>query len=339
MRPEPERILVIRMSGVGDVLWTTPLLRALRRGFPRARIYYVVRKACAPVLENNPDVDGLLVYRGGGLFSQFGFLGAIRERHCDLSIDLVGTPRTAIQSLISGASQRIGFDFGYRKIFYNQVLSAREANRGHEVEFNLYVLKTLALPEAGRELVFNLSPEEIQYRERAWQQMGYGNRDTVIGILPTGGWACKRWPVDHYIGLGRVASGRGIKFLIFWGSHPEGLDARAIAEGIGPAATIAPKTTLRQMAALLSGCRAVVGNDTGPLHIATALGVPVVSFYGPTSPQAQGPWGSLNRVLRDESLSCLVCNRTDCRDPRCMKGITVQAAADALDDILKMSEN
>lgn len=317
------------------MLWTTPLLKALRQGYSQARIHYVVRSSCAPVLENNPDVDELLVLPSGGIISQLAFLSRIRKRRCQLSIDLVGTPRTAIQSLASGAGIRIGFDFGYRKFFYNRVLSAGEANYGHEVEFNLYVLKELGLPEAGRELVYNLTREEREFQIRAWRELGYDKRDKVIGFLPTGGWACKRWPIENFSELGRLDGRRGPrKYLVFWGSRSEKEDAERIARGIGPHAAMAPQTTLRQMAALLSGCAAVVGNDTGPLHIATALGVPVVSFYGPTSPKSQGPWGKGHRVLRDQSLDCLVCNRTDCRDPKCMRGIPVSAASEALEEIL-----
>ncbi len=332
----PQRLLVLRMSGVGDVLWTTPLLRALRRGWPKARIHYVVRESCAPVLENNPDVDRLLIYRGGGLRQQVEFLRTIRQAGCELSIDLVGTPRTAIQSLASGARNRVGFDFGYRRFFYNRVLSARQANYGHEVEFNLFVLKHLGLEEAGRDLVFLLTAEERDYQKEIWRRMGYGPRHRVIGLLPTGGWACKRWPVENFWKLASTLGrhDRNLRFLVLWGSRAEEQDAQTIVRGIGPGASLAPRTTLRQMAALLSACRAVVGNDTGPLHMATALGVPVVSFYGPTSPQAQGPWGPGHRVLRCESLPCLVCNRTDCRQPRCMSGIEVEKAIQALEETL-----
>lgn len=328
---------MLRMSGVGDVLWTTPLLRALRRGLPKASIHYVVRESCAAVLENNPDVDELLVYRGGGLSSQLAFLGEIRARRCDLCLDLVGTPRTAIQSLASGAGVRIGFDFGYRRLFYNRVLSSREANYGHEVEFNLYTLRELDLPEAGRELTYNFTQEEREYQAGVWQELGYNQSNTVVGFLPTGGWACKRWPVENFSELGRMASEQGgRRYLVFWGSRSEREDAERIARDIGPRAAMAPQTTLRQMAALLSGCTAVVGNDTGPLHIATALGVPVVSFYGPTSPRSQGPWGQGHRVLRDESLGCLVCNRTDCGDPKCMRGIPAAVASQALEQIVRL---
>lgn len=330
----PQRILVIRMSGVGDVLWTTPLLRSLRQGYPQARIHYVVRRSCAPVLENNPDVDELLIYRGGGLRQELEFLQAIRSRHCDLCLDLVGTPRTALQSLYSGAKVRIGFDFGYRRYFYNRVLSAAEANQGHEVEFHLYPLRSLGLEPGERTLVFNLTPDEVAYRRRFWQENRWENGRDVVGIVPTGGWACKRWPTENYIALGRSFAQHDIVFLIFWGNAQEREQAARIAQGIGRAALLAPETSLRSMAALISGCRVVVGNDTGPLHIATAFDIPVISFYGPTSPQAQGPWGQGHRVLRDETLSCLVCNRTDCRRPLCMINIKVERAVQALGETL-----
>jgi len=336
---DPQRILVIRLSGVGDVLWTTPLLRSLRQGYPRAKIFYVVRQACAPVLENNPDVDELLVYRGGGPKHQLAFLQDIRSRRCHLCLDLVGTPRTAIQSLVSGAKVRMGFDFGYRRFFYNRVLSAAEANQGHEVEFHLYPLKFLGLEAGDRRLVFNLTPKEIDYRKNFWLERNLKRGREVVGIIPTGGWACKRWPEENYIALGQAfAQKKDIVFLIFWGNAQERHRAVRIAQGIGPQAVLAPETSLRQMAALISGCRAVVGNDTGPLHLATAFDIPVISFYGPTSPQAQGPWGQGHRVLRDETLPCLVCNRTDCRRPRCMENIKVDSAVQALRQALAQAE-
>ena len=335
MRIDANNILVLRMSGVGDVLWTTPFLANLRRGCPGARLSYVVRASCAPVLGNNNDIDELIVFKGGGLRQQIGFLRDLRSRRFDLAIDLVGTPRTAIQALVCGAGHRLGYDFGYRRLFYNHLLSARKANYGHEVEFNLYALGYLGIPVRTKALVYNMTAGEIDYRRETYKNIGLSSDAPVIGLMPTGGWECKRWPVEYFIELGRSCAGRGgIRFLVFWGGPSEQRDARAIADGIGQAAVAAPATDLRQMAALLSGCTAVVGNDSGPLHIATALGVPVISFYGPTSPRGQGPWGEGHAVLRDESLSCLVCNRTDCQRPRCMEGIKPAAAIKALDGLL-----
>jgi lipopolysaccharide heptosyltransferase II len=320
MNLKADNILVLRMSGVGDVLWTTPFLANLRIGYPSAHISYVVREFCAPVLSNNPDVDQLVLFKKCSLSNQISFLKRLRGAGYDLTIDLVGTPRTAIQSVISGAGNRIGFDFGYRRHFYNHLLNARAANYGHEVEFNLSVLEYLGIPASRKDLVFNLTEEEKNYRQDIYRSLALdGGR--VIGLIPTGGWACKRWPIDNYIAVAKtLSSNPRNKILVFWGRRSEEADAKIILSAC-PSAKLIPKTSLRQMAALLAGCDLIIGNDSGPLHIATAFKIPVISFYGPTVPRSQGPWGQGHVVLQDKRLGCLGCNRMDCRDPKCMAGI------------------
>jgi lipopolysaccharide heptosyltransferase II len=331
MAKEPKKILVIKMLGVGDVIWTTPLLGNLRRGVPRAEISFLCRGFCAPLLANNPDLDRVIPFKPGNLREQIRFIKELRRRGFDLALDLFGSPRSALLSLASGAGTRIGFDFGYRQLFYNQVLPAKTANQGHEVDFHLFVLKALGLPEKTRELVFNLTQEEKDYRRETWQKLGIKQSDRVIGLLPTGGWACKRWPAERFGQLSRKLAGElGFKVLVFWGSPSEQADAQIISAA-DPNAIPIPKTSLREMAALLSGCRAVIGNDSGPLHLATALKVPVLAFYGPTNPRGQGPWGVPHQVLRDESLPCLGCNKTSCRDPRCMTGISLEQVSKAFE--------
>ena len=327
MRIEAEKILVFRMSGVGDVLWTTPLLSNLRTAYPDAQIDYLVKDFCAPVLFNNPDVDRLVVFSKGRLSDQVSFLKLLRDSRYGLTIDLVGTPRTAIQSLVTGAANRIGFDFGYRRLFYNHVLDARAANYGHEVEFNLSVLEYLGIPATIKDLIFNLTPEEREYQRACYRNMDLDDQE-VIGLIPTGGWPCKRWPVEYYVETAQaLAAEEGRKILVFWGSQSEQAEANLIAQAC-PQAQPIPPTSLRQMAALLSGCQLIIGNDSGPLHIATALKVPVLSFYGPTVPRSQGPWGQPQAVLQAPGLSCLGCNRTRCPDPRCMTGIRPELVID-----------
>lgn len=320
MKLKANNILVLRMSGVGDVLWTTPFLANLRIGYPSAHISYVVKDFCAPVLYNNHDIDEIVIFKKDKILKQLSFLKNLRKSGYDLTIDLVGTPRTAIQSVVSRAADRIGFDFGYRKYFYNHLLNAGASNYGHEVEFNLSVLEYLGIPALRKDLVFNLTEEEKKYQQDIYRSLTLGG-GRVIGLIPTGGWACKRWPVDNYIAIAQILSADPKnKILIFWGSPSEEADAKIILSAC-PSVKLIPKTSLRQMAALLSGCELIIGNDSGPLHIATAFKVPVISFYGPTVPRSQGPWGQGHVVLQDRRLGCLGCNRMDCPNPKCMAGI------------------
>jgi lipopolysaccharide heptosyltransferase II len=339
-------ILVIRMSGIGDVLWSTPLLANLRRAYPDARIAYVARPFCAPVLRHNPDVDEVLLFERETLRWQAGFLRRLARRRFDLSIDLVCTPATAIQGLVSGARVRIGYDFRVRRLCYTHALPRSEANRGHEVEFNLFALRALELPVTSRELVWHVSDSEGAWAADAWKELGLGAGDRVVGVMPTGGFASKKWPADRYTTLAASAGDPAalpaasrlpgdLRFLVLWKSDSERADAQRIVAGAHGRALLAPPCDLRGTAALLARCSAVVGNDSGPLHVATALHVPVVALYGPTNPAAQGPWGPRTRTVRADDVDSFCCRKTDCADPVCMSRIGVPQVAAALREALE----
>lgn len=318
-------ILVIKILGVGDVIWTTPLLSNLRRGLPQARISFLCRSFCAPVLENNPDLDDIIPFDPCSLGDQLRFIRELRRRKFDLVIDLFGSPRTAFLSLASGSGTRIGFDFGHRRLFYTSVLSAKEANQGHEVGFHLFPLKALGIPVKSKELVLNLRPEENAFKDQAWSGWGIKAEEKVVGLVATSGCSCRRWPEQNFSKLARELSAmKNIRVMIFWGLREEQESAQRIAKGAEDRVLIIPKTSLRQMAALLSGCDLVIGNNCGPVQIATAFKVPIINFHGPTRPLGQGPWGVPHMILRNESLPCLECNRTSCPDPKCMTGISVE---------------
>ena len=333
MKFPADSILVIRMSGIGDVLWTTPLLANLRRAYPGAHIAYVVRTNSSLVLENNPDVDQLLLFEDERIRWQLGFLRRLRRQRFDLSIDLICSPATAIQSVASGARTRIGFDFRVREKLYNHRLSAAAANAGHEVEFNLSVLDYMGIPVETRDLVWSVSQEEAERARESWLRLSLPEDGAVTGLIPTGGYPSKKWPVGHWVALTRSARLSGRRFLVFWGSEAERRDALTIAEGSGGAAVAAPATSLRDAAALIARCSSVVGNDSGPSYIATALQRPAVLFYGPSDPKSQGPWSTRARVLQIDDVESRCCRRLDCPNPVCMTDIAPERAAEALLEI------
>lgn len=295
----PSSVLVLRMAGVGDVLWTTPFLANLRHGLPDAHIAYVVRRGCAPVLENNPDVDELLVFESDRPGFQLGFIRRLRRRRFDCSIDLICTPGTAIQSLAAHAPVRVGFDFRMRKHAYTRRLDPHAANHGHSVEFHLYALEALGIPVVSRDLVWNCTPEERMEADALWTSLRLPSGVPVVALIPTGAFESKKWPVEHWQRL--IAASAELpdaQFLIVWGSAIEREHACAIQQAQPQRATLLPPTTLRQLAALLERCTAAVGNDSGPLHIASAMRIPVLGLYGRTNAKSHGPWGSAGVTLQ-----------------------------------------
>jgi ADP-heptose:LPS heptosyltransferase len=197
------------------------------------------------------------------------------------------------------------------------------------------VLPTLGIEERTRSLVWNVSGDERREALLRWRELGYEDGQPVIAFIPTGGYTSKKWPAERYAEL---ASGGlldpAYRYLVFWGSDQERREAEQIAAMGGPSIRVAPRMNLRQTAALLQRCTAAVGNDSGPTHIATALGIAVVIPYGPSDEHSHGPWSDRARVVTAEDRDERCCRRTDCLDPVCMTGIGAERMAEALIELL-----
>lgn len=326
------------MSGFGDVLWTTPMLAALKTAYPEASIGYVVRRNSALVLKHNPHVDRLHIFEREDLPYQAVFLRRLSGHRYDLSIDVICSMATAIMSIASHAKDRVGFDFKVRKQFYNHVLSRHEANYGHQVQFYLYALSYLGIDIRDTELVWRVSDDERECADGIMQELGISGHSPLIGLIPTGGYASKKWSPQRYGEVVRELhrSSNAIA-VVFWGSEKERLEAEQIRQGNEAFTFVVPKTTLREAAAVMDRCDLVLGNDSGPLHVATALRKPVLGLYGPSRPESQGPWGNKARTVRAPNVMDYCCREVVCTKPDhpCMNNITVEMVASAAEDMLQ----
>jgi len=312
------KILVIKPRAIGDVLLSTPVLANLRRFFPAAKISFLVEKGGAAVLSGNPWLDEVLLLEKNA-WSRIKLLARIRQERFDLVLDLFSNPATALFTLLSGAPIRVGFAFRHRRFGYTIALLPR-GGEVHNVEFNLDALRALGLvPERIEPRVF-LSADErafarafIEKHNLAGMKKIFSSQNTpLIGFSIGGGWQTKRWLSAYYVKLGkRIVEEFGASIMLLYGPDEE-QEARGIADGIGAGAILPPIITLRQLAALAEVCHLVVSNDTGPMHIAAAVGTPVLAIFGPTRPELQGPVGNYHRIVRNESVNCLGCNLTKC---------------------------
>ncbi len=319
------------MSGIGDVMWSTPLLANLKLAYPDARIGYVVRSKCALALENNPHVDSIHLFEEESISYQLGFLRRLRKERYELTIDIICSPATAIQSVVSGAKDRIGFDFRGRRHLYNHVLSKAEANRGHEVEFDLAVLDYMEIPRRHTEMVWIVSEEETAHAQRSLRAMGVEPGAICVALVPTGGYQSKKWFPEYYAETARsLVESHGIHALVFWGNDVEERDAHTIEKLGGRNVHAVPEQNLRHAAAMLNECSVVIGNDTGPLHLSCALGCRVIALYGRSDPKAQGPWGDNVIVLRAPNVDEICCKRLTCIEPThaCMRQLVPEMVID-----------
>jgi len=325
-----QKILVIKLRAIGDVILATPVLENLRQAFPQAQIDFLTEKMCVPIVSDHPAINEILNFDRNQPGASRKLIQQVRRRRYDVVLDLFGNPRSAVLTLLSGAPMRVGFRFRVRQYAYNLKVVPR-GDRVHEVEFNLDALRALEIPIVTRKLLVAVDEASENFAKQFWRENGLENR-RVIGLNASGGWYTKRWPLDFFAQLGdRLQRELKAAVLLLWGPG-EYVDAKTIAQMMQAPSLLAPPANLKQLAALLRKLTLLVSNDSGPLHLAAAMGTRVVGIYGPTRPDLQGPWGEGHVIVMKTGLACLGCNGVTCKivTHDCMKQLEVEKVWEAV---------
>jgi lipopolysaccharide heptosyltransferase I len=319
----PRRIAIIKPSALGDILHSLPVLTALRRRFPRAHLAWVVNRAYEPLLRPHPDLDEVIPFdrrlpfggwlRKGTSFARF--LGDLRQRRFDLAIDLQGLLRTGLMTLATGARLRLGLASareGARWFYTHRIDDVRGV--GHAVDRCWRVAEALG---AGGARQFRLGVEEAD-REWALAALRSWPRPWIV-VAAGARWVTKRWPPEHFAELLRRAQDQFGGTAVFVGGRDEAdVSRRAAAILSRRACDLTGLTTLPQLVAVLAEADVMLANDTGPLHLAVALGRPVVAPYTCTRVALNGPYGQFDRAA-ETRVWCAGryrkrCNRLECMD-------------------------
>lgn len=312
----PRRILIVRTSALGDVVHCLPVLTALRRHLRDARIGWVVEEAMAPVLENHPDLDQLLVVRLRSWRRRPFTLATLRELGrflADLDrfspevvFDLMGNHKAGVIAALTLADRRIGLAREQRREPSSAVWISEgvRAAGSHAVDRALSLLDRLALP---REAADFGGDKLFRTDEAGADRQEAGGRPFVL-IHPGAGWGNKRYPAAWWGEVAhRVRSHAGVEVLVTSGPGEERLAREVVAASRGGArGVVAP--TLPALAALARGARLMMGGDSGPLHLAHALGTPVLCLMGPTDPRRNGPYGATDAAVW-HPLPCSFCDK------------------------------
>ncbi len=329
-----QKILVIKFGGIGDILLATPVLPNLKNYFPDAEINFLTLRHSRDILIDNPYLSRAFTYDPNEDKS-WCLIKNIRSQKYDLVIDLFGNPRTALITFLSTARYRFGFDFRGRNYAYNIKAKGR-GGEVHNVEFNLDALRSLDIPIVSRKLFLPVNIVHEEFADEFIKENKLGTKK-IIGISKTGGWESKRYKVDDYIVLMNMLNKiYDINFILFWGNQKEKDDCEYIKSKILKSnAYVIPESPIRYLGAIIKKCDLVIGNDSGPLHIAVAMGVPTLGIYGPTNPKLQGPYGENNLSIVNEKLDCLYCNLLDCPIGNiCMTELSKDKIADKVKELI-----
>lgn len=347
-------MLLLRLSALGDVVHALPALGALRRLLPGVEVDWAVEDRTAPLLEGVPGLRRVHVFPRRRLASLLrpwprplatvvataAFLGRLREGGYDLALDLQGNLKSALIARASGARTVAGAGRGAAREGSHALLNLPlrlPTGPLHKVERNLALVGALLgrpAPYVAPDL--GLRPEEVAAAQDALVRAGWGEPPPLVLHPGTSGFGSfKRWPVERFAALARRLASVRRPAAVTFGPAEEGL-ATAVARGSDGCARPLPTPSVRVLAALLARAPLVVAGDTGPLHLAAALGTPVLGLYGPKDPRVYGPYGpgpdgraGLRPVVVQDDVGCRPCARRRCDAPLCLTTLEPDAVARA----------
>jgi len=339
---EAGRILVRGNNWIGDVVLSTPALRALRARFPRAEISVLAKPWVIPILRHNPDIDRILLYDAGGRHR--GILGVhrlgrdLRRERFDVAFLFQRAFEAAWIARLSRIPVRVGYATDGRGwLLTHAVPATPESLLVPRVEHNLSLLQAVGIAPADRGLVLAPGTEDLNRARARLEALGIAMDDRLFGLSPGATFgSAKRWSAERFACVAEVLfEQEGAKGLVFGGPAERSIGDQVVRRASkANLVNLAGLTDLEEAVALIGLCGLFLTNDSGLMHVAAALDVPLAAIFGPTDPRTTAPWSRRHVLVRKEGVCCSPCLKRDCdRDHRCMSLITVEDVHSALVDL------
>ncbi|MDR2396035.1 MAG: DUF374 domain-containing protein [Endomicrobium sp.] len=326
--PTP-KILIVQPSRLGDIIFSLPTLAAIKKKYPHARLSWIVDERCFEILEDNPLLENIFVWnrKQKSIKYYIDLMKTLRKQKFDLSIDLHGLAKSAMLVKFAGAKFKIASSStnGMREfswLFSKEIKSSSRHCVGHHFEVAKYlgcpsdINYPIYIPEQSFRIVTDkLLKENV-------------NLEKIVGIHPGGGWISRRWATSKYAQLSKKLKDELQADIVLiggkeGGSSEKGLNEEIILDANVKITDMTGKFTLKELCAFLQMCKVFVGNDSGPIYIATALNVEAVAVFGPTSlSERTGPYSRNTKVVQHK-VKCQPCRNRNCANPKCMQGVAV----------------
>jgi len=345
-----ERTLIIKPSSMGDVVQALPFLTALKEAHPAAHVAWLVARPFADLLAGHPRIDEVVLFdrhrfghvgRSLVITTEFvAFLGELRRKQFTAAIDLQGLLRSGILAFATGAADRVGFRAARElaPLFYTDRVTVPDKEM-HAVDRYMAVAAHLgfAPPRATDHLPVPAAARAAVRRRLA--EAGLAQDEPFLAVCAHARWETKQWPPERFAAvLDRAGRDAGARAVLVGAAAARPLSERVAAAMAEPPIDLTGRTTLGELVALVAEARAMLTNDSGPMHVAAAVGTPLVAIFGPTNPRRTGPYGSEHRVIAGRA-DCSPCYRRHCPyagGPRalcCLTSVTADEVAGRLIDM------
>ncbi|TAN62342.1 glycosyltransferase family 9 protein [bacterium] len=347
-------IIIVNPFGIGDCLFTTPLIHTLKDNFPKHKLGFLCNKRASELIKNNPYVDKLFIYERDEfkrlqedswlkwLNAFNGFIGAIKRERFDLAIDLSLAANFGFFLWLAGIKKRVGYNYKNRGFYLTDSLKLAGYENRHIVEYYNELPELVGIKPKYNDLELYLSGEDKRYADDFFTSQDIDRNNPVISIAPGGGasWGVearlKRWPEENFrVLVDKIIEKYRVTIIILGDSSDKELFP------IPRAIDLRGRTTLSQSAALINRADIFIGNDGGPLHMAVSLRKKTLSFFGPADPAVYGPYppDEGRHIVLRRNLECSPCYRgfrlSPCaRNRECLESIDVSEALSALDRLL-----
>jgi heptosyltransferase-1 len=341
-----QRILVIKLSSLGDIVHTLPAVAALRQRFPLAHISWLVKSQWALILEENPDVNEVLAVDVSWL-NWPKLVQGLRRRSYDLVVDFQGLFRTGLLGMFSGATRRVGFAQareGAPWMYTHRVSLPRDQESSwrllevHAVDRNLAVARYLGADISRPTFHFPVRSEDPASIDDFLPHGQLEGHESLIALAPWSRSALKSWSLSRFVELAEKLVGISRLRVVVLGGPDDSQAAtefrRLESQGL---VNLVGKLSLRQLPELLRSMKLIVGNDSSLIHLAAGVGTPVLAIYGPTQPKATGPYPLSQHTVRRTELSCSPCGQRTCHNPQyleCLESISVCSLLESIHEIM-----
>lgn len=332
------RILIFNVNWRGDVLFSTPAIKAIRRRYRGAYLACVVASRCRDILSGNPDLDEVIIFdeeaQHRGMVGKLRFVIELRRKRFDQVFLFHRSFTRALLVWLAGIPERIGYCTKGRGLLLTTRVPTPKEDL-HRVEYFLGIVKAVGIEAETK--FYELHPSDRARRRisKFLADQGMADSDFLVVLNPGGNWNPKRWPVARYAELGDALRDSYNARVLITGAAKDAALADEIARLMKqrPISSCG-KTTLEELGALLERADLVISGDSGPMHMAVAVGTRVVALFGPTSRQITGPYGKGDYKVVWKDVGCKVpCYDLGCRDNRCMKAIAVDEVLKVIADV------